>query len=125
MLRVPGLAAAWCSVFWHTCRHDLMLHRVEQRCLAFVREMLVVSFCLASALCRQEEMLNRLHYLLYQSHMRYRPVLIGTASVQESEWVSATLRRWCASSSLQIRISAQHACLASCELPVAVTGQLP
>jgi preprotein translocase subunit SecA len=41
-------------------------------------------------------MLNRLHFLLYQAQFRRRPVLIGTASVQESEWVSAHLQRWCA-----------------------------
>ena len=50
-------------------------------------------------------MLRQLHLLLHQSHprkyppvplARCRPVLIGTASVQESELVSAILRHWCA-----------------------------
>ena len=65
------------------------------------------------ARCRQEEMLRRLHFLLYQAQFRRRPVLIGTASVQESEWVSSHLSTGARLSSVPSPHSAllQHSCL--------------
>ena len=41
-------------------------------------------------------MVYKLHQLLYESRKIGRPVLIGTASVQESEGVKEILDGWCA-----------------------------
>ena len=48
------------------------------------------------ALCREEVMLRWLKALVCKSRLIYRPVLIGTASVHESERVSNILEGWCA-----------------------------
>lgn len=44
--------------------------------------------------CREADMLRVLRLLLNKARSQLRPVLIGTASVADSDYVAAYLRSW-------------------------------
>ena len=60
------------------------------------------------ALCSKQERERDLYHILYESDWAGRPVLIGTASIAQSEELSRLLSRWCAKAASLLPISTIH-----------------